>query len=47
MENVDERSDNYAVEVNIRVSDPMVNPLSAIVRPLENIWFIQIWQTQY
>ena len=30
-----------------RVSCPMINPLSAMVWPLENFWFIQIWQIVY
>ena len=30
-----------------RVSDTMLNPLSAIVRPPENFLFIQIWPTLY
>ena len=29
------------------VSDPMVNPLSAMVRPLEKFRFMQIWQILY
>ena len=29
-------------QTSIRISCPMVNPLSAMVRPLENFWFIQI-----
>ena len=26
-----------------RVTDPMLNPLSAMVQPPKNFWFIQIW----
>ena len=43
------RKVNWIRIIDNRVSDIMVNPLSAMVQPLENFWFMQITQrlTEY